>query len=201
MRGMRPVTPDRSSVAFRTFCESLVPGIEPVWLDVAPVVHAVPLECFDTVRRQVELYGGECVYGWQVWEWPALFLEAEFHAVWRTPDGQLRDITPKPAPMAQIAFLADPKRRFERRRVANVRVATSNDAHVQEFIAACDEEWRIMNRGERASQRVFTLRAEEVRQLEQVVLRKARLGLALGFRDEAEEADSAPRQVRLDQGA
>jgi hypothetical protein len=199
---MRPVTPDRHSAVFHALCAELVPGMEPVWLDVVPVVHAVPLECFDTVRRQVEAYGGESVFGWQVWEWPGLFLEAEFHAVWRTPDGQLRDITPKPAPVAMIAFLEDPSRRFDRRRVPNLRRATTSDPRVLDFLAACDQEWAIMNRGERASQREFSLRPEEVRQLEAVVLRKHRLAIALGLEDpHRAQAPLAAGQVRLDERA
>ena len=199
---MRPVTPDRSNAAFRAFCQETSPSAEPVWLDVIPVSHAVPLECFETVRRQVECYGGHAVYGWQAWEWRGLFLEAEFHAVWLTPDGQLRDITPKPAPVAMIAFLPAPDRRFEGRRVPNVRRAITADARVQEFIRLCDEEWTIMNRGERASQRQFTLQPAEVRVLERIVSRKHALGVALGLdADEPLPLRLAPRQVGLDQRA
>lgn len=49
--------------------------------------------CLSNVRQQVELQGGEIVLGWQVIREPICVGYAH-HAVWKRPDGCLRDITP-----------------------------------------------------------------------------------------------------------
>lgn len=66
--------------------------------------------CSDGVRLKVEADGGEAVYGWTIWEWASALLTAEFHCVWRSPDGILFDITPKPRFEKQIVFVPDPTR-------------------------------------------------------------------------------------------
>ena len=33
--------------------------------------------------------------GWSLWEFPTLFVGAEFHAVWRKPDGSLVGVAPE----------------------------------------------------------------------------------------------------------
>ena len=88
--------------------------------------------------------------GWQVWEWPGLYLEAEFHAVWRSPSGQLIDLTPKEMPIHKILFLEDPVRIYGGRRRRNEMQALSPDPAIADFIAACNEAESIVDAGDRA---------------------------------------------------
>ena len=50
------------------------------------------------------------IYGWSVWEWPKVFIEAKFHAVWKQPDGSFLDIAPKSLPIPRVLFIPDPRR-------------------------------------------------------------------------------------------
>ena len=75
---------------------------------VTPVDEAVMLDCFVNVSRYAERFGGSIQYGWLIWEWPTIMIEAEFHAVWVTPQGALKDITPNPFGMGQVLFLPAP---------------------------------------------------------------------------------------------
>jgi hypothetical protein len=43
--------------------------------------------------------------GWRFWEWPDVFMEAEFHAVWQMPDGGLQDPTPNEWGEPKIRFV------------------------------------------------------------------------------------------------
>ncbi|MBB3871660.1 hypothetical protein [Brevundimonas mediterranea] len=63
--------------------------------------------CNDGVRLKVAAEGGEPVYGWVIWEWAPALLTAEFHCVWRSPEGALIDITPKPRREETIVFVDD----------------------------------------------------------------------------------------------
>ncbi|WP_146198754.1 hypothetical protein [Pararcticibacter amylolyticus] len=51
-------------------------------------------ECFDNVAAKIFRDGGKMIVRWQLWQHPFM-LEAEYHAVWRSPDGSIVDITPK----------------------------------------------------------------------------------------------------------
>jgi hypothetical protein len=178
---VRPQIPRTDAPALLALCHELSPGQAPVSLAVKPVSHAVPNDCFSTVRRQARVAGGDMVHGWQVWEWPGLFLEAEFHAVWRDRAGELRDITPKSAPVASITFVVDPLRVFSGMRVPNVRRALTADPRVRTFIEACEDEWQLLYRGERASQREILLDAAERAMLALIEARKQAAARALGL--------------------
>ena len=52
------------------------------------------MECFPNVEKMVQEYGGQQVNGRAIWQWDNKLVEAEAHAVWKSPDGQLIDITP-----------------------------------------------------------------------------------------------------------
>jgi hypothetical protein len=56
------------------------------------------------VECQIERHGGSLEYGWIPWAAPGLFYEAEFHAVWRSPDHILVDVTPQRDGEREILF-------------------------------------------------------------------------------------------------
>ncbi len=63
--------------------------------------------CSDGVLEKMKHDGGSIVFGWTLWEWPGAMLTGEFHSVWRSPDGDLFDITPKPQGETDIVFVPD----------------------------------------------------------------------------------------------
>jgi len=70
--------------------------------------------CHTNVLHRVREHGGERLNGWMIWEAPGLFAEGEFHCVWRSPDGDLVDVTPRRDGEARILFLPDPATRLTR---------------------------------------------------------------------------------------
>ena len=59
-------------------------------------VPSAPLgNCYWNVNDQVSRNGGAATYGWQILQWPRLYIQALHHAVWKTPKGKLVDITAK----------------------------------------------------------------------------------------------------------
>ncbi len=123
----RPVTPAEFSPSIRSLCLELVSRVNPLYVDVQPIPDSASDECFVLVPEQIRRNGGQAAIGWAIWEWPSLFVEAEFHCVWRAPDGSLLDVSPKKSPTQRILFLTD-------------------------FLTASDAEYEFMNRGERAGQ-------------------------------------------------
>lgn len=132
--------------------DSLVLGATPVYIDVSPLGDEPEDECFLLVQQQVDNHGGEAVVGWSLWEFPNLFVEAEFHCVWRQPDGAFIDITPKRSGIAKVLFIADPARSYEGRQVNNVRRPISQIPELKRYLDSFDSLYEFMNRGDRAEQ-------------------------------------------------
>lgn len=149
---MKPRTPPAVSPEIQTLCNELSPGVEPVYVKISPPPGAELADCFPTVDRQVAKAGGERLLGWAIWEHASVMVEAELHAVWLDPDGQIHDLTPRPGGINQILFLRDPARSYDGRQVNNVRRPLRDTAEIKEFIAAADAQYEFNNRGARATQ-------------------------------------------------
>jgi SEC-C motif len=65
--------------------------------------------CFRNVTAMTRRHGGTTQHGWRMREQPAVFVEGQFHAVWRRPDGELLDVTPRTDGLSKILFLPDSK--------------------------------------------------------------------------------------------
>jgi hypothetical protein len=70
--------------------------------------------CHANVLHRARTAGGERVNGWMIWVSPPSFAEAEFHCVWRSPNGEFVDITPRADREERILFLPDPSTRLTR---------------------------------------------------------------------------------------
>jgi SEC-C motif len=157
------------------FCRSLGPTATPIFIDVVSAESDLPVECVGNVRRRTAALGGEEVLGWKIWEWYGVMIEAEFHMVWRSPDGQVHDVTPNRLPFKRVLFLPDPSLRYQEKQVANIRHPLIADPRVREFIAAEIQIFAIQNKGERAAQFEIRISQDEARSIRALEYRKAQL--------------------------
>lgn len=134
------------------FCQEVVPGGKPVNVPHEPLADAEENECFVVVPEALEAIGGEQVFGWAIWEWPRVMIEAEFHTVIRTPDGKLLDVTPRPVGLRKIAFIEDPNRRYEGRQIDNIRKPLRADPLIERFIGLGNRHFELLNEGDLADQ-------------------------------------------------
>lgn len=148
---MYPTTPRAVTARIRAFCSRLHAGGEPVYVPVTPVPGATLKDCFHSVHRHVRCHGGTALFGWQITEWPCAFLEAEFHAVWQDPHGNLRDITPRQFPLSRSLFLTDSTRRYEGRQIENVIEPLIDSPAVLAYVKACAAHHEFMNREARGN--------------------------------------------------
>ncbi len=175
----RPVTPAEITAGLRALIGHLVSDGLPVYVNVQPIVDAQANECFPLVEQQTQQDGGQTVFGWSLWELPALFVEAEFHAVWKQPTGELLDVTPKNHATSKILFLPDPSRRYEGRQINNVRRALRTSPTLDAYLATFNAEFELMNRGERAWQHEVVLSGPEAVERESLLRRRAECYLHL----------------------
>lgn len=134
------------------FCESLVKGENPLNVRCQPLAGQTERECFPMVEQQVSKFGGQLLLGWAIWERAGVFIEAEFHAVWRNPEGELIDIVPRFDAFATITFLADANAKYNGRQVDNVRKPLVKDIDVVRFLFLAKRRFEILNTGDLADQ-------------------------------------------------
>lgn len=137
-----------------TFARQVVSSAEVsafyVWS--SPAKGAPQNECFSVVDACVAKNGGRRVIGWAIWERPKVYIEAEFHAVWQMPSGEILDISPRPLPIPRILFIDDRNRKHTGFQVDNIRKPLVKDKDVHEFLALRSEYFRLTNEGDKKHQ-------------------------------------------------
>jgi hypothetical protein len=143
-------TPPAITDQILDLCREINPEKTPQYLRILPDRDCAPLDCFHNARRRVERDGGSIQFGWAIWEWPGVYIEAEHHAVY-VPLGQpWVDLTPSATPgFSHRLFLADDAAIYnfknEGIRRDNHRRALRDDALIQDFFHVAIEHNRIMS--------------------------------------------------------
>lgn len=136
-----PVTPILDSQHVATIKDKINSPYEPEYINVFPMKNAPLQECFDTVDKYITEHGGTRILGWTLWELPGLFIEAEFHAVWESPTGELKDLTPRPSPTKRILFIRDPNMKYDGKRVNNIRINYSGNNTINDLFKIYEDEF------------------------------------------------------------
>lgn len=180
---MHTRTPPQVTKHIERLIARVAPGRKAVHLRVQPDQQAIVNECFPNVERVIARSGGSMLCGWQIWEWPHVLVEAEFHAVWLSPAGEMIDVTPKQNAEGLVMFVPDPRLEYTGAARDNVRLALRDDLLVHHFIRTAEEIFKVLNRGERAGMYGYvSVPAQEIQPLMgfQALLGKS---LSAGLRD------------------
>jgi hypothetical protein len=133
----------------------------PLYIEVITESYAIKNECIAAVEEKIKRDNGSRQLGWQIWEMPGVFIEAEFHAVWMSPNGTLIDIKPKTEQIKKILFIPDSKVKYDGSRIDNIRLNISGNRLVDDFIRICVATEHFKDRGKRAYQRMTVLSGTE----------------------------------------
>jgi len=133
-----------------SFCRGIVREPQPCYVPVHPLADEPANDCFKIVPKQVSSHGGEQIIGWTIWEWPRVLIDAEFHCIWREPDGTIIDFTLKSVVVSRILFLPDPHRSYRGRQVDNIRKPLDRDPAIKRFCELSSRFHRALNEGELA---------------------------------------------------
>ena len=104
----RLTTPTAIDKNVLQFCKRLSPNHRPVFLDVQTLSWSRLNFCNKNVEKMIKLSGGDMVLGYRIWYAESLYIEAERHAVWKNPKGQLIDISFSVDGEERILFLPAP---------------------------------------------------------------------------------------------
>lgn len=149
-------TPKAVTPEILAFCLEIDATTRPLYVPVRPALLAIPSNCFINVREEVAHGGGGLQHGWIIWERPGWFLEAEFHAVWISPEGSLIDITPLVDGEESILFLPDSRRTFQGEVAPNRMRPLSDRREVRRLVEVAAEVSRVA-----ASMRTAAFRAKQ----------------------------------------
>lgn len=106
----------------------------PILLPILPDEDTIELSCFDNVKQKIARSGGNIKYGWILHVEPFM-ITAEFHAIWESPGGLLRDITPDmEAATTSRLFVFDKNRTFSGERIENVMLNISGSVFIYDYI-------------------------------------------------------------------
>ncbi|PVZ89961.1 hypothetical protein C9426_00850 [Serratia sp. S1B] len=147
-----PLTPCINSNSVQFLLKKINTTNSPLYVKSSPLQNSIENECFPIVEEYVQQNGGERILGWAIWELPNLFIEAEFHAVWKSPKQELIDLNPRPVKTEKILFLPDPKLIYDGYQKNNIRLPLINNPIVSNFLAMHDKNFEFMNRGDRKGQ-------------------------------------------------
>ena len=140
----KETTPVKITDKISELCNRVMPEAEPAYVPVIVQEWSLQNECFPNVERMVKERGGQQVNGWAIWQWANVLVEAEAHAVWESPEGELIDITPHRNGEKEILFLRDDGMIYKGNTIASVRSALTSSPLVAELIQLMEERDRIM---------------------------------------------------------
>jgi hypothetical protein len=139
----KTTTPPRISEQILELCRTIDPTQEPLYVPVRPWHGGRADYCFYNVEDKVKASGGGVQYGWTIWEQPGILIEAEFHAVWISPQSEFVDITEKVDGEQEILFLPDSSRVWEGEMIENIRRPLVDNAYTRHLIRYSEAMFRL----------------------------------------------------------
>jgi len=161
-------TPKEIDESVADFCKEVVKDSLPYYVNVVPEPWSEANECFHNVAKKVESEGGNIIYGWQVWLWPEVFIEAEFHAIWQSPSGECIDITPKQCQSDNILFIPDSKMTYQGADVDNIRNKLSPNKLIDDFITLAKCRFQLVSGGKNGKKKEVSVPEHELNTLTQL---------------------------------
>lgn len=136
-------TPQMITTPIATLCRTISSSLHPQYIKVQPAPESSLNNCFSNVETFISKNGGSRVLGWAIWQRANLFIEAEAHAVWKSPQNELIDITPHSHNEQTILFLEDSSLQYHGNLIPNIRVPLTSSPLVAEFIELFDSRDHI----------------------------------------------------------
>jgi len=137
-------TPDKITDMINELCRKITADEKPEYISVEIQEYSIANHCFPNVARMVRDNQGEVVNGWAIWKWANILIEAEAHAVWKSPEGRLIDITPHNRGEDKILFLPDNRVIYKNYKIASIRQALTTSLLIERLMFLLNERDQIM---------------------------------------------------------
>lgn len=139
---MKIRVPRKITKDIEELCHKIKPGDQPLYITVDKTISVDDeADCIENVARKIMKDGGDFQFGWAIWEWPEVMLEAEFWVVWVNHDGQLIDVTPR-GRGERILFIADNETKFEGKPINSILKPIIEHPLVLQYIEINERIWQ-----------------------------------------------------------
>lgn len=140
-------TPEAISRPILKLCKEVAGSTDARFIPVRSEAGSEPTDAAEAVMQKVERDGGSLQAGWAVWQWADALIEAESHAVWRSPEGELVDIVARPGNEQTILFVEDARQGHADAAVDRERRALRRDPLVEDFITLGRKQFLLLHNG------------------------------------------------------
>ena len=137
MKDLEVFVPAADSPGVLRLRERLKMG-EPVIVQILPAEFSRPFQCYQNVDYAVQQFGGRRIDGWALWQYEDFFAEAEHHAIWQSPRGEMACISPQEYKTDRLLFCSSAFAKYEGRRIQNEREILRCRQKVETYLSAVD---------------------------------------------------------------
>lgn len=145
----RLTTPESITPDILMLCYGLDPTTRPGYVEIRPAPGARINRRFHNAQERVRTRGGTIQYGWRVWEWPGILLQADFHAVWAHPIGKYIDVTPCEYGEPRILFHPDSVRQCYDDPPPSVTMSLIDSPTLKQYLDVSEQIAEIKRNGQR----------------------------------------------------
>jgi len=139
-RDTQSSTPQTLAEHIIRFCNNN--GVQnPFYVQRQPKPDCQEGDCFENVKKYVAKQGGTILIGWAITSRKNLYLECEAHAIWKTSDGEIVDITQNKENFDKTLFSLQRSMRAER--TPSKYIPFTQSTLVAEYIELRNEFERI----------------------------------------------------------
>ena len=144
--------PNKDKKHVKQFISDNFPHLKAGYVSHIPLSGKPENECIDTVKEYIKDNGGTLILGWAIWEEPNVLIEAEFHAIWMSPEGDFFDISPRSSlgNLKRTLFIQDTSIDYKGKQIDNIRKPISRDPRVKRYIQLSEEYFSEINKGDLA---------------------------------------------------
>ena len=115
---------------------------------IIPDSEATIDNCFPNVLLKIKKHGGEIIYGWEIML-TNLLIEAQRHAIWKSPEGNFLDITPRNYSTNNCNFIEDNNLTYNVQVPDNIRINITKNPVVDHLILVAETIVKLYQTGER----------------------------------------------------
>ncbi len=142
------ITPKQIDGIIDKFCKQINYSAKPQYINVQPWEKSKINDCVNNAKEYLKINKGNSVIGWAIWLHPHCMIEAEFHIIYQSDNGQLIDITPHKNNIDKILFMEDQSIKYNNCQISNIRKNISKSKLIDSVIDNWNEIFVIQNEGE-----------------------------------------------------
>lgn len=137
-------TPKEISPRVWEALRKIFPDPMPLTVPARPENYSSAGECHRSVAQKIKQDGGSAQFGWVIWEIPPWEIQVEFHSVWKSPEGELVDVTPPLHQGPSVLFLPDPTTVYDGRNIPGLHYPYDDGPLCREYIEIVTEQEKIL---------------------------------------------------------